>query len=110
MTLNFVCRWKFCKGADGKPLQKPPERKVFDPSTGTLGMSDLHCTYLDLEEEDFLNPETNESLIQEVLVGESISMLWSTGVGWLEGRSQASTATHSCTASTLQMEMSRRRT
>ena len=49
-------------------------------------MSDLHCTYLDLEEEDFLNPETSESLIQEVLVGESISMLWSAGVGWLEGK------------------------
>ena len=36
MTLNFVCRWKFCKGADGKPLAKPPAKKVINPSTGTL--------------------------------------------------------------------------
>lgn len=28
----------------------------------------------------------SKSLIQEVLVGESISTMWSTGVCWLEGK------------------------
>ena len=48
-------------------------------------MSDLVRTYEELEEEDFIDPETKQVHLEPELKGKRIAVYWDKGVGWEQG-------------------------